>query len=520
MFSCIGDRLSSVTALDARTVRFVLSKPDPRVPTILFPTDYIDSRAVVSAAFDQLMAKATGHDPGTLEQAAQAVRDEENSDSPDCSLLADQDDTLLTEVGVQLVSRDWFNSLEGGAFDACSYADDGATKLDAVAAALRTTGIDAVAAAYGALSFQQHPVGTGAWRLDRLDPSGIDLTAFPEGFHDAPAAPVIHLRPFDSFASIPAAIDTGALDIAEFVGGDDITTMRSDPAARLMVYDQSSFTSLVYNLRPGMLFADRNLRLAMQLCLDKDRTVAAATDGTGLPVDSPIFPASWAYAGDIAPVQRDPAAGRALIESSGWAMGSDGIYAKDGQRLALHVVVRADSTERIHFLQLASAQERDCGIELDVASADFFKDIVPMLSDYPHIAPGTTLPFEAYFGGENLNADPDRFDAYDSSRITGPSRPHADPFNEDVNFVGYSNPQVDQLLERGRATYDQRERARIYREFQHVVAADQPRLYAWSPVQTDALSAGMTSTAGPIPQDVPNWWWQLEALKPAARATP
>ena len=41
---------------------------------------------------------------------------------------------------------------------------------------------------------------------------------------------------------------------------------------------QPGFVALHYNLRPGHLFADRNLRLAMQLCVDLPRIIDAATD--------------------------------------------------------------------------------------------------------------------------------------------------------------------------------------------------------------------------------------------------
>jgi ABC-type transport system substrate-binding protein len=68
------------------------------------------------------------------------------------------------------------------------------------------------------------------------------------------------------------------------------------------------------------------------------------------------------------------------------------------------------------------------------------------------------------------------------------------------------------LLEEARATYEPRERARLYQEFQRVVAEDRPVMYAWSPRVREAVSDRLGSTEGPLPADTSNWWWQLETL--------
>ena len=54
---------------------------------------------------------------------------------------------------------------------------------------------------------------------------------------------------------------------------------------------------------------------------------------------SPIDPISWAYQPDLVRPERDVAAARRKIESSGWTPGDDGIYVRDGRRLATKVYV-------------------------------------------------------------------------------------------------------------------------------------------------------------------------------------
>ncbi|PYM13693.1 MAG: hypothetical protein DMD81_20365, partial [Candidatus Rokuibacteriota bacterium] len=57
-----------------------------------------------------------------------------------------------------------------------------------------------------------------------------------------------------------------------------------------------------------------------------------------------------------------------------------------------------------------------------------------------------------------------------------------------LNEFGYANPEVDRLLERGRATFDQKERARLYHQVQKLIAADAPVVYLVYPSEIQALN--------------------------------
>ncbi len=53
-----------------------------------------------------------------------------------------------------------------------------------------------------------------------------------------------------------------------------------------------------------------------------------------------------------------------------------------------------------------------------------------------------------------------------------------------LNEFSYSSPEVDQLLEKGRATFDQKERARLYQQAQKLLAADAPVVYLVYPAES------------------------------------
>jgi ABC-type transport system substrate-binding protein len=137
-----------------------------------------------------------------------------------------------------------------------------------------------------------------------------------------------------------------------------------------------------------------------------------------------------------------------------------------------------------------------------------FQDAITMIYTFPHLIPGSSDPFEAYMGGWGMAFDPDVSEQFHSSRITTEAR--SGPPN--YNYIGFSDPRVDDLLDRGLATYGQTQRAEIYRELQRVLAEEQPYLFIAAIGTQEALDADLTSSTGQLDLRSPTWWWQLEAL--------
>lgn len=509
-FSCLTEQLERVEAVDSQTVRFTLTRPYAPFLSTGLSDIFIEPRALIERAYEEFAARLRESDPEALRAVAGQIQEGLGAAEPDCESSLEAGEQALRELGIPLADRGLF--VLSQRFDACAYASYLVTSVQQAALSSEGIGTDAIAAAYPLLSFvsfNSDPVGAGPWRLSSFDPgTGLVLTANPAYHHGEPLVPEVHVRPMRDDGEIQNAMIAGGIDWLNLPppqSAIDVGQLREEPSIKLAEHTSLGYLALQYNQRAGRVFSDRNLRQAVELCIDKERTVEATTE-EAVAIHSNVPPGSWAHQPGLAK-QRDVEAARRLIEASGWSIGQDEIYEKDGRRLAAEVVVRADVGPYVAFLDRVVAQVRDCGIELTPRLVEF-SEVVTMLETFPHLMPGSSEPFDVYLGGWGLAFDPDAFDLFHSSRI--PTESRTGPLH--LNYIGFSNPQVDALLEEGLATYDQARRTEIYRELQRVLAQEQPYYFAFAATTIEALDADLTSSDGPLDLSSPRWWWRLEAL--------
>jgi ABC-type transport system substrate-binding protein len=499
--------------VDARTVDIVLKSVDPSFLTDIVPWIPILPRHAVEAQYAAFLAATKGLKAADLKKLSDAINADLAHDPPVCTTRLDEVSALLAKIGGFSFYREDFSPT--GTFDACAYMGVVAGYLSGVAGSLGLTGIDAVAWAYWSLPIAKHPIGTGPYKFVSEDANRIHLEAFA-GYHGGVAA----TRYLDF---VPAEGDgsdlvNGTLDVYQLPArstlGPAFEAAAPGHGVRVATPPGWGYEALQFNVRPGRLFSDVNLRKALQLCIDLPRDVDAATSGTGTPAYGPIAASSWAYDPTLPKPARDVTAARALIEASGWKLGADGIYAKDGVRLATDVMVRADNAPRIKMLDLIALQAKDCGMEI-ISKPLNSGQVVDVLNQYPHIVPGTGKPFDLYIGYWGESKDPaDTFSVLASANISDAKTP------ANWNYIGFKDPALDRLLTAGMATYNQATRASLYRQAQQEVAAQLPYLYLWEFGTYEVVRSAVATLDGPLDLTKPNWSWQPERLVVTEMSSP
>ncbi|HYG60863.1 MAG TPA: peptide-binding protein [Symbiobacteriaceae bacterium] len=319
------------------------------------------------------------------------------------------------------------------------------------------------------------PVGTGPWKFNEWVPGQyLTLVRNDSYYADGPYIPEMLLKFVQDGHVATTKLEAGEFDIGaipptsvkRFVGnlGDQFN---------FFPYQGMGFEYLAFNLtKPGL--KEKAVRQAIAYAVDRQKVVNDILEGQGVVLNAPVPPASWAYTGAPIRFTYDPAQSTKLLEEAGYKKGSDGIYARDGQRLSFTITTNTGSPVRESECLFIQKALKDIGIELNI-------DLVEL-----SVFQGKVLPtgnFDMVLNRLNLNIDPDPYSYFHSSQ----GQKNAKGTFVGFNTAQYSNPEVDRLLEEGRRTIDQAQRKEIYAKYQQVIAEDVPWLVMFNYKSTYAI---------------------------------
>lgn len=506
--SSIGDNVESIEAPDATTV--VLKLTQKYAPFLIQLASIIMPKAAVEASYAKFEAAAGGADAAAVATLADTISTataakECASDAPPASCnpetyVADLE-AALTSAGLTLPDQAAYQA--EGALDANAYGQAMIDQLNDLNKTLTAGATDKIAAAFRLLDFQRNPVGTGPYKMGKYN-AGQDVTLVRnDAYHAHQVGPAnVFIPIIKDAATASAALQKGDINWQTEVTSDALATLKGDATLALSEFPDFGYYFIAFNLKEGKLYADKALREAFSMCIDHDQTISVATEGNGIPVYANVPPASWAFSNDVPKYTYDVPGAKAKIEAAGWALGADGIYAKDGVRLASDLYVRQGRPQRVRFGSLAKDQLKECGIEITVKESDFATVLLPLLS-YPN-------NYVTYLGGWSTSIDPDDYSIFHSSKCTTKENP------DDNNFPCWNNPEGDKLLEDGRTELDQAKRKEIYTKFQALIHNDYPYYFLWGDLAHRGYTKTVSASEGAINLTSPlDYWnndsWVIEA---------
>jgi len=260
---------------------------------------------------------------------------------------------------------------------------------------------------------------------------------------------------------------------------------------RKFQYVASAYTYLGFNLR-SRLFSDVRVRRAINHALNKDEIMRGVLAGLGQAAGGPFKPGTWAYNDKIPANEFDPAKARALLAEAGWTRRTpDGpLTDKDGQRFAFTILTNQGNSQRIKTAIIVQSRLGDLGIKVEIRTVEwaaFIKEFVDKGR------------FDALILGWTISPDPDLYDVWHSSKAVPGG----------LNFVGYKNPELDELLERGRRILDQKRRKPIYDRIQEILHEDQPYCFLYVPMALPMVHArvqGIEPAPAGIAHNFIRWW--------------
>lgn len=230
-------------------------------------------------------------------------------------------------------------------------------------------------------------------------------------------------------------------------------------------YLSFAYTYIGYNLK-NPLFADKKVRQAISYAINKNEIISGVLLNFGKPATGPYKPGTWAYNDNVKKYDYDPQKAKALLSEAGWKkLNSEGVLEKDGKPFVFEIVVNQGNEVRQKCAEIIQRQLKEIGITVKIRVLEWSAFVTDFINK---------RHFDAVILGWTIPLDPDAYDVWHSSK-TAP---------EELNFISYKNPEVDELLEKGRSTFNQKERKKYYDRFQEILAEDQPYTFLYVP---DAL---------------------------------
>ncbi|MCZ6650811.1 MAG: ABC transporter substrate-binding protein [Acidobacteria bacterium] len=272
-------------------------------------------------------------------------------------------------------------------------------------------------------------VVSGPFRMRRWTAGqSIELEANPR-YYDPRRPGLGHV----AFRILPDAVSgfeqflAGHLDFWDRVDPRQMDRVLQTTGVALRRYPDRYYGFIGWNCRRRP-FTDPRVRRALTLAMDRERIVRDIFRGVARVASGPVPPVFGTRLSGRPPLPHDPPQAMALLDAAGWpAGGANGLRHAGERTLSFELQVNADAPWRRDMALMIQEDLRRIGVEVTIVS----------LERGTYGASHRTGEFDAYIGGWRLPTKIDLATTFSTRAV-----------EDGVNFGGYSNPALDELLAR------------------------------------------------------------------------
>lgn len=229
-----------------------------------------------------------------------------------------------------------------------------------------------------------------------------------------------------------------------------------------------------FNQNQNQLFTDKNIILAIDQAIDKQRIVREVLEGYGVAIDRPIPPNMAEYQkldSASTPSHEDSLAkAREILSKDGWVKGEDGFLQKTvtDSKKKKTVSTLAFTISTGNAPELAKSADL---IKQDLVSLGMNVDVKTFETGNLNQSVIRPRKYDTLLFGQIINHESDLFAFWHSSQRKDPG----------LNVAMYTNAKVDKILEDAFVTVDEQERVKKYAQFESEIKKDMPAVFLYSP---------------------------------------
>ncbi|MDJ0943076.1 MAG: peptide ABC transporter substrate-binding protein [Kiloniellales bacterium] len=298
--------------------------------------------------------------------------------------------------------------------------------------------------------------------------SHVALEPNPTWWGEAPAFDRITVRAIENTPALEANLLSGAIDM---IAGELGLTI--DQA---LAFEKRHGDDYQVIYKPGLVYEhidlqlenpvlqDVRVRRALLHAIDRQALNERLFGGKQPPADTSVSPLDKVYSDDIPRYAHDPAQARALLDEAGWKELQDGVrHNAAGEPLTLEFMTTAGNRTRELVQQVLQNQWKQVGIDVRIRNE----------------------PARVYFG-ETLDQRKHKALAMFAWSSSPENVPRSTLHSEEIpteangwsgqNYTAYSNPEMDDLIDRTERELDFDRRKELWARIQQIYAEDLPVL--------------------------------------------
>ncbi|MBE1291069.1 MAG: ABC transporter substrate-binding protein [Rhodobacteraceae bacterium] len=299
-------------------------------------------------------------------------------------------------------------------------------------------------------------IGTGPFVFVKAEAEkSYEVKGFADYWGGAPKLDKLKIDAISDPSVAALALQAGDVDLVTHYPEPDFAKLKENGEGQLFAGATTRLFFFQPNMTTGPL-ANPALREAVSLGLDRETIVAASLVGVGGSPANTLFPAnmaSWSNAELSLPY--DPVKAAEVLDAAGIKdTDGNGIRELDGKDVVLKLRSYEGRAALRPTLEISQVLLQQIGLGAEIAMGEFGanNDALKAGEIDLHLQAWGTAP----------QGDPDYFPS--TLVATGAS----------YNVSGYSNPELDALLEKGRSLFTTEERQPIYAEVQEIINRDLP----------------------------------------------
>lgn len=311
------------------------------------------------------------------------------------------------------------------------------------------------------------PVGNGPYvfeAYEKRDDGFITkyrLKANSMYFGDKPYVKNFNIALFANTNDILKSFNAGQISAVGDLDPKNVKAVRRSYAGNY--YDLPSYYAVFMNQSEKAAFQDREVRLALNLAVDRDALVRDIFGGKAYPVYDPVPPSfkelpqatSTPFSLDIA---------NTTLENASWKLRGE-IREKEINKSFVPLEFKL-TVPQIPFLMDTAERLKESWKKIGVVV-----ELVPVAPDKALDQVIKNRDYEAILLGNALNSGADPFSFWHSS----------ERFSPGLNLSLYSNREVDAIIESIRQTFDTPTRALKFQKLEGLIVRDAPAVFLYSP---------------------------------------